>query len=173
MAGEATATPKAREVIPIFFAIVTDGQIPGRHNLLHVSAHFSETLTWSRNIQPQHALREQAGLGPELLMRLQRDAIPVGQAMEELTTWLERFQGRRLPVTSSVAYWHLLYHLSAVSMKIPLLNNPLDVSSFYAGAKGDLGAGKLIVGKDPTRTMAQRQALVAEAISESGSFKWE
>jgi len=165
--------PKEKPIFNIYFALVTDGPIPGRHNLLHVSARFSPEITWSRNILPQNgAVRQGARLTSELIVQLQRGAIPIRQAMTELVEWLDRFKGFRLPVTSGLGFWHLLYHMHELGDKMPFVSNPIDVNSFYAGSQGDLQRGKVVKGKEPSSVMAQRLAIVAEACEQGGKLQW-
>src|SRR5580658_5988807 len=115
--------------LPIYFSVATDGMMPGVHNLLHVSAWYSDGVTWERNILPQNGrVRSGAGISEEVREKLAIGAVPVTQAMEELVSWLERFHGLRLPVISSVGYWHLAHHLYALTggKGFPLLSSPLD-----------------------------------------------
>lgn len=166
---------ETRPILPIIFTLVTDGPIPGENNLLHVSAQFAPEVRWERNIRPQTgAIRPHSGIGPELQTALAKDAIPVRQAMQELVVWLDRFKGLRLPVTSAVGYWHLVYHLKQLTglADFPLLMSPIDCNSFYAGAHGDLTVSKLVRGKDPWKAMPQRQAIIAEAVTRAKEGLW-
>lgn len=165
--------PSEKTTFPIYFTVVTDGPIPGRHNLLHLSCEFGPDLRWSRNITPQNGrIREGARLSPELIVKLRVGAIPVAQAMQELITWLDRFKGRRLPVASAMGFWHVFYHMSAVAEKPPFVSNPIDVNSFHAGSEGDLLKGRLVRGKDPAPAMEQRIRIVKEACENGGGFRW-
>lgn len=164
--------PKEKSIIPIFFTVVTDGPLPGVHNLLHIQARFSDDVRWERNIRPQHPIRPGVGIGQELLTKLAGGAIPVGQAMQELIVWMDRFKGERLPVASGIAFWHLVHHMSAVTGKLPFLSNSIDIASFFAGASGDLTKFKNTRGKDPWKAMAQRVAIVKEATDLAGELKW-
>ncbi len=169
-----TEPREAREksIIPIYFTLVTDGPLPGAHNLLHVQARFSPEVTFEQNITPQHTLRSGSGLGEELVRKLAVGAVPVATAMKDLDTWLQKFHGARLPVSSALAFWHLVYHMNAYTTKIPFLSNPIDVNSFFAGASGDLTKSRLVRGKDPWKAMAQREAIVKEAVETAGELKW-
>ena len=162
------APPTEREVFPIYMSVVTDGPLPGVHNLLHLSVEFAPTLRKSWNIIPQNGrIRPGARLPEAVQATLSRGAVSVGEAMAELETWLTRFQGARLPVTSAVAFWHLLYHMSQYTSKLPFLANPIDVNSFHAGAHGNLKATRLVKGKDPEKALAQRKKIVEDAIKKA------
>lgn len=162
-------------ILPIYFTLVTDGPVPGEANLLHVSAQYSPDLRWERNILPQNGrIRAGCGIGPELRERLATGALLIRDAMRELTKWLDRFKGIRLPVTSAVAYWHLVFHLRAVTGAddFPLLLSPLDVNSFWAGAHGDLSVSRRVRGKDPWKAFTQRESIVRDAIAHVKENQW-
>lgn len=166
---------ETRPVLPIIFTLVTDGPIPGENNLLHVSARYAPNVKWERNIRVQTgAIRQHSGIGPELQAALEKDAVPVRQAMQELLVWLDRFKGLRLPVTSAVAYWHLVHHMKQLTgvAEFPLLMSPIDCNSFFAGAHGDLTISKLVRGKDPWKAVTQREAIIAEAIKRAKDGLW-
>ncbi len=165
---DTTAPPTEREVFPIYISVVTDGPIPGRNNLLALRAEFSPTMKWERNILPQNGrIRPAARLSQDIVSSLSTDAVPVETAMREFSEWLTRFHGARLPVTSAVAFWHLVYHMSEFTEKLPFLANPIDVNSFHAGAHGNLKATRLVKGKDPDKALTQRKKIVEEAIAKS------
>lgn len=172
--SEEEEAPQSRKPsFPIYFSIATDGPMPGAHNLLHVHAWFSEELQWKRNILPQNGeIRRGARLSDEVVEGLRVGAIPVRQAMEELQEWLSRFQGIRTPVTSALAFWHLIYHMQQVTDKIPFASNCVDVGSFYAGAHADLKAMRAVKGKDPARALEQRVKMVADAIAYANDMRW-
>jgi hypothetical protein len=175
----ATAPKPTKEspspIIPIYFTCVTDGVIPGQSNLLHIHAQFSPEVQWSANILPQTGrIHTGKGIGPELQRSLSLKALPISTAIRELSEWLERFKGKRRAITSCVAHWHLIYHMHQVlGETIPLLNNPIDTTSFWCGAKGDLSASPVGPrGKDPVRGFSQRRKLIEEAIELAGEVKW-
>lgn len=163
-----TAEPTEKVRIPIYFSIVTDGPLPGSNNLLHIQARFDDAVRFERNIRPQHPLRPGSGIGSELLTKLEQNAIPVRQAMEELIAWLDRFKGARIPVTSAMAFWHLIYHMHSVTSKMPFVSYPIDVNSYYAGAQGDVTKHKLPRGKDPWKAMEQRINIIRDAADGGG-----
>lgn len=169
-----------RPTLPIYFTLVTDGPLPGESNLLYVGAQSAspggEGVTWERCITPQNGrIRPHCGIGEALAAKLARGAVPVTQAMRELVEWLQRFHGLRLPVTSSVGYWHLVYHLSHVTglKDFPLLMNPIDCNSFWAGSRGSLQAARLVRGKDPWSAQNQRTKIIQEAIMNATGDIWD
>jgi len=165
-------SPQISQVIPIYFSLVTDGPVPGEANLLHISAEFSPELKFSVNILPQKKIRSGVGIGQELQTRLAEGAVPMREALRLLVGWLGRFEGDRLAVTSALPYWHLIWHIRQSGMEMPLLYSPVDVGSFYAGAYGDLLKKKLIRGKDPSKALAQRKSIIADAIEKAKEIKW-
>lgn len=168
--------PMPREdavVFPIYFTLVTDGWKPGHHNLLHLNAYHSPELQRSWNIIPQHfPIRVGTRLKPELIAKLREGAVDVDVCMRELVIWLERFKGKRLPVVSCVAFWHLMHHMSEVTNKMPFVSNPIDVNSFYAGSQGDLCKGRFVTKRDPCLAQQQRLLLVSTAIEKAKEILW-
>lgn len=171
----ATTTGEARAPkpsFPIYFTIVTDGQMPGRANLLQVTAYFQDTLQRTWNILPQSSVRATKGLTMEVLMGLAIGAIPIRQAMEELTIWLKRFEGQRIPITSGMDFWHLYYHMSALPGDLPFRAWPIDIKSFWAGSHGDLTKNRIGLQGRGDVVIAARLATITEAVAQSQTLKW-
>jgi hypothetical protein len=105
---------------------------------------------------------------------LEEGAIPIEVAMREMATWLERFVGERVLVTSSAAFWHILYHMSATVEErgLPFSMFPIDITSFCAGAAGELKTHTALRYVSPASAMKERIATIAKAVEASKEYRW-
>lgn len=165
----------SKPVFHIPLVIMSDGLIPGRDNILNITAKF-DNLKFTQNVLPQSA---PARVTPYWRVHqaefraLTEGAIPLDDAIRKFQTWLERFPGKLVAVSTAPDYWHMRVALEEHGKSNPVFSGFIDLPSYSAAAeKKDMGTSpmspvpmELIVARETAFTSAREKL-------ENGFLTW-
>lgn len=156
----------AKPIIHIGLAVCTDGFLPGKANILNISA-YQGTHTFSQNILPEYGHYKPSKLWekyPEMWDSFKSSPSSYIEGVKKFSQWLDNFQGNLIACTSSADFWHIFVALTEVTTKCQFGALPLDTNSYLAAIEG-LKAPKRLKGIiNPVEVAKTRWELVTNGV---------
>lgn len=156
----------AKPIIHIGLAVCTDGFLPGKANILNISA-YQGTHTFSQNILPEYGHYKPSKLWekyPEMWDSFKSSPSSYIEGVRKFSQWLDNFQGNLIACASSADFWHIFVALTEVTTKCQFGALPLDTNSYLAAIEG-LKAPKRLKGIiSPVEVAKTRWELVTNGV---------
>lgn len=152
----------AKQIMHVGVALATDGPMPGRDNILNVSACIGDTFTFSQNVTPTDGYKESKLWlkNPEEFAKLKLNPMSLRDTMKAFETWLGQWQGRLVACCSVIDFWHLFTSMMEHTGGCPFGTLPLDAASFYCGSVGTKAPGKITDAVAPQVIAKERWKMV-------------
>ncbi len=155
----------AKPTYQIFTYLATDGPLPGRDNTLYLAARHVEPTeggaTWDflQPILPQfpdHKPGKFWDAHPQEYKLMQRGAIPAEEAVVKFLTWLDKFPGKKVAITTAIEHWHLVNLMLRYGTKCPFGTGCLDLGSYGAGRRKESERSGVTIYPTPLENLEQR-----------------
>jgi hypothetical protein len=162
----------AKSIIHVGVAVSTDGVIPGRDNIIGISACVGPDFVFNQNVLPANGKYHKSPFWtkhPEEFRELLQAPRSLTESIKLFDTWLKSWQGRMVACCSIIDFWHLFTAMMEYAKGCPFGTLPLDAASYYCGMQGTKAPGKITDQIRPVEVAKERWKMVtAGAMPEFG-----